>query len=165
MDRVLAADPTLWESRSWTTRVRRPGESEAAYVFVDRAQFEQRIGEGGFLEWAEYVGNLYGTPLPHPPPGRDVVLVIEVQGAAQVLDRVSDAVMILIVPPSLEALADRMRARGDAETSIERRLQVAAHEIDAGRALAHHVVVNDDVNRAVGEVAGILAQHRAPRLE
>jgi guanylate kinase len=157
---LLAADPTLWESRSWTTRDRRPGEAAEAYVFVDRPTFERHIRDDGFLEWAEYVGNLYGTPLPTPPEGKDVVLVIEVQGAAQVLDRVPDAIMILVVPPSAEVQAARMRARGDDDDHVSRRLAVAAEEEAAGRRLAQHVVVNDQLDAAVSEVAGILAGHR-----
>jgi guanylate kinase len=157
----LADDPTLWESRSWTTRARRPGEPEDAYTFVDRDAFERRIVEGGFLEWAEYVGNLYGTPLPDPPPGCDVVLVIEVQGAQQVLERVRGAVMILVLPPSREAQEARLRARGDGEDHVAKRLAVAAEEERVGRELAHHHVVNDDLDRAVREVAGILDGYRS----
>ncbi|MDQ3757533.1 MAG: guanylate kinase [Actinomycetota bacterium] len=160
VDRLLADDPTLWESRSWTTRARRPNEPEGAYTFVDRPTFERRIAEGGFLEWAEYVGNLYGTPLPEPPPGCDVILVIEVQGARQVLERVPDAVMILVVPPSRAVQEERLRARGDTDEHVAKRLAVAAEEERVGRELAHHLVVNDDLAGAVREVAGILARYR-----
>lgn len=160
VDRLLAVDPTLRESRSWTTRDRRLGESEDAYTFVDRATFEAAIDAGRFLEWAEYVGNLYGTPWPDPPPGTDVVLVIEVQGARQVLERVPDAVMVLVVPPSRAVQEARLRARGDSEEHVRRRLAVAEEEERVGRSLAHHVVVNDDLDRAVRGVAGILDGYR-----
>ena len=149
-------------SRSWTTRLQRPGEPDDAYTFVDRATFEARIAEGGFLEHAEYLGNLYGTPLEAPPPGCDLVLVIEVQGAGQVLQRVPGAVMILIVPPSRADQRARLEARGDPAAHVERRLAKAAEEEAEGRRLAHHVVVNDDLDRAVDEVAGILAGYRQP---
>jgi guanylate kinase len=162
VDRVLAADPTLRESRSWTTRERRPGEGEDAYTFVDRATFEAAIEADRFLEWAEYVGNLYGTPWPGPVPDTDLVLVIEVQGARQVLERVPDAVMILVVPPSRRVQEARLRARGDSEEHVQKRLAVADEEEQVGRALAHHVVVNDDLDRAVQEVAGILDGYRRP---
>jgi guanylate kinase len=159
---VVAGDRRLWPSRSWTTRSRRPGESEDAYTFVDRAQFEQRIAEGGFLEHAEYLGHLYGTPVPHPPPDADVILVIEVQGARQVLERVPGAVMILVVPPSREQQRARLERRGDPPEHVRRRLAKAEDEEAEGRRLAHHVVINDDLERAVGEVAGILESYRPP---
>jgi guanylate kinase len=158
--RLVARDATLCVSRSWTTRPQRPGEPDDAYTFVDREDFEKRIAEGGFLEHAEYLGNLYGTPLEPPPPGCDQVLVIEVQGARQVLDRVPGAVMILVVPPSRAQQRARLEARGDPGEHVERR--VAKAEEEEGRRLAHHVVVNDDLERAVGEVAGILAGYRLP---
>ena len=160
VSRLLQSDPTLELSRSWTTRAPRPSETAASYNFVDRDTFVANVDGGGFLEWAEYLGNLYGTPWPDPSSNRDTVLVIEVQGAQQVLERVPDAVMIFIVPPSQDAQAARLRARGDSEEQVRRRLESGVEEEAIGRRLAHHVVVNDDLDRAVGEVAGILASHR-----
>ena len=161
----MAQDPTLWESRSWTTRARRPEEPPDAYTFVDRDTFLDKVENGGFLEWAEYVGNLYGTPMPDPPAGSDVILVIEVQGAQQVLERVPGVVMVLVVPPSRRVQETRLRARGDSEPHVQQRLAVAEEEERIGRALAHHVVVNDDLDRAVHEVAGILGGYRNPPSE
>ena len=160
--RLLERDDRLWPSRSWTTRSRRPGEPEDAYHFVDRAAFERHRAEGGFLEWAEYLGQLYGTPIPSPPPGRDVVLVIEVQGARQILERVPGAVMVLVVPPSRAHQKERLEARGDTPERVGERLAAAEAEEAEGRRLAHHVVVNDDLERAVEQVADILAGHRSP---
>jgi guanylate kinase len=154
--------PGAWISRSWTTRARRPGESSDAYVFVDRSTFERHVDESGFLEWAELEANgqLYGTPWPDAPPGADVVLEIDVQGAAQVRERHPDAVVVLVVPPSREELAARMRKRGDDEEAIASRLAIAGQEEAQGRRLADHVVVNDDLERAVEELAGILKRSR-----
>jgi guanylate kinase len=160
--RLVARQPGLWVSRSWTTRAQRPGEPDDAYVFVDRRRFEDLVAQGGFLEWAEYLGNLYGTPLPVPPPGCDVILVIEVQGAKQVLERVPGAVMVLIVPPSREDQRRRLEGRGDDPAAAARRLAKAEEEEAEGRRLARHVVVNDDLDRAVDEVAGILTGYRSP---
>ena len=168
--RLLQRDPRLALSTSWTTRARREGEAEDAYVFVDRDAFMRNVADDGFLEWAEYLGHLYGTPRPRhvpgptrgPMPGQDLLLVIEVQGAQQVLDRVPESVMVLIVAPSGEDQERRLRVRGDSPTDVARRLESGRIEEQVGRRLAHYVVVNDDLDRAVEEVAGILAQYRIP---
>ena len=160
--RLAEEDPGLWLSRSWTTRVRRTGEAEDAYVFVDRATFEAKERAGGFFEWAEFLGNLYGTPVPEPDPGRDVLLEIDLQGARQVRDRRPDATLILLLPPSLEAQEARLRARGDDEAAISRRLRTGSEEERQGRAIADAVVVNHDVAQATAEVAGIVEGHRRP---
>jgi guanylate kinase len=158
---LLERDPDLWLSRSWTTRARRSDESEDAYTFVDRPTFQRHVREGGFLEWTEYLGHLYGTPVISAPPGKDAVLVIEVDGASQVLAKHSDALVILIVPPSPEVQAKRLRDRGDSEERVEQRVAHGVREQEIGRHLAQYVVVNDDLSRAIEEVAGILARHRS----
>jgi guanylate kinase len=150
----------LWLSRSWTTRAQRPGESDDAYEFVDRTTFEKHVADGGFLEWAEFLGQLYGTPNADPPPGTDVLLEIDLQGAAQVKERHPEALIVLLLPPSPEIQAERLRRRGDDEEEVARRLERGAREERVGRALTPFVVVNDDVDQAVAEVAGILAAHR-----
>ncbi|GAC1314310.1 MAG: hypothetical protein NVSMB16_11030 [Acidimicrobiales bacterium] len=164
MDRLVAEDASLWLSRSWTTRERRPGEAHDAYHFVDRATFEAAIAAGTFLEWAEVVpGQLSGTPLPVAPPGHDLVLEINLDGARQVRDLRPDALIVLIVAPSIEEQVERMRMRGDAPDQIARRVELGQREERIGRGLAHHVVVNDDLDRAVCEVTGIVRAHRSPR--
>jgi guanylate kinase len=165
VSRVLDRDPSLWLSRSWTTRPRRPHEAPDAYSFVDRATFEEAIAKGGFLEWDEHLGNLYGTPLPDPPPGKDVVLEIDINGAQQIRDRVPDSRVLLIEPPSRQILESRLLARGDRPEDVASRLARADMELDRGRQLADDVVVNDDLDRAVEEVAGILDGYRTPRSE
>ncbi len=161
--RLVDEDPSLWLSRSWTTRDRRPGETDDAYVFTDRATFEARVADGGFWEWAEFLGNLMGTPVPDPPPGSDILLEIDVQGARQILARPGGATVILLVPPSPEAQAARLRGRGDDEAQVQRRLAKGVSEVAEGRAIAHHVVVNDDIDRAVAEVRSILDAARSTR--
>jgi guanylate kinase len=169
--RLLELTPDLWLSRSWTTRPRRAGEPEDSYVFVDRAAFEKRIQEGGFLEWTEFPGTgaLYGTPSIEPAytesgaidaGGRDFLLEIELDGAQQVKRRHPDAVLIFIVAPSREAQEERLRHRGDDRDAVAKRIEVGAKELELGDRIADHVVVNDDVERAAREVAGILARYR-----
>ena len=162
-DHVVAADPSLWLSRSWTTRPRRNGERDDAYVFVDRATFERHIGSGGFFEWAEFLGNLYGTPVPDPPEGQDVLLEIDLQGAQQVRSLRPDAVLVLLLPPSPEAQEERLRTRGDDEAHIAKRLLAGQDEEREGRAIADAVVVNHDIPQATSDVAGILERYRSAR--
>ena len=133
-------------------------------MFVDRDRFLEHVDRGGFFEHAAVVdGHLYGTPVPEPPPGKDVVLEIDVQGAQQVLTQDPDALVVLVLAPSREAHEARLRGRGDDEAHVQRRLQMAEDEERVGRDMAHHIVVNDDLERAVGEVAAILETRRQDR--
>ena len=127
---------------------------------MDRASFEENIAAEGFLEWAEFLGHLYGTPIPDAPPGRDVVLEIDLQGARQVKERDPDALVVLLVPPSPEIQRQRLRRRGDDPAEVDRRIAIGAEEMRLGKKLTPFVVVNDEVDRAVSEVAGILDIHR-----
>lgn len=161
--RLLELDDHLWLSRSWTTRQRRPGEPVDAYTFVDRARFEERITAGGFLEWAPVLGELYGTPTPDPPEGRDVVLEIDVQGARQVSERHPEALSVMVLAPSVEAQTQRLRTRGDPEEHVQRRVALGRAEEAEGRELASHVIVNDEVETSVAQLLAIIevARHEA----
>ncbi len=161
--RVVDADEALWLSRSWTTRTPREGEHPEAYVFVNEEQFLAHADAGGFLEYAEFLGNLYGTPMPDVTDGQDVLLEIELQGARQVLERNPQARVILLVPPSEQVQADRLRGRGDPEHHVASRLEKGRQELEEGRLLAHHEVVNDDLEIAVAEVLGIVEDLRRQR--
>ena len=146
--------PDLWLSRSSTTvpAGRRPAD---AYVFVDRATFDADRDGGGFLEWADVFGNLYGTPGPHPPAGHDLLLEIDVQGAAQVKRPATPTSVVFFVGPvpggpgGAAAGPGRRRGRDRPPAGL-------AAPRSSGRALADHVVVNDDLDRAIEEVAAIL---------
>jgi guanylate kinase len=157
---LVAADPDLILSRSWTTRGQRPGEPDDAYVFVDRPTFEARVRAGGFFEWAEFLGNLYGTPTIEPDGRHDVLLEIDLQGALQVRRLRPDAALILLKAPSPEHQEARLRARGDDEDHIRDRLRAGADEEERGLAIADAVVVNHDVAQATAEVAGIVGRYR-----
>jgi guanylate kinase len=162
--RLVAADPVLQLSRSWTTRARRPGEEADAYTFVEDTAFQRKVDEKGFLEWvALWEGQRSGTPWPPDPPlppGADLLLEIDFRGAQLVKERAPEAVAILIVPPSREAQRQRLEGRGDPPEKIEHRLALADEEERLGYELADHVVVNDDLDRAIEEVAGIIEGHR-----
>lgn len=164
VERLVLDDPTLWLSRSWTTRSRRKGESPHAYRFVDRPTFEDLIERDGLVEYAEVFGNLYGTPVPTPPAGCDVVLEIDVQGAQQVRTRFPDAILVFVAPPTRVAQEARLRGRGtETEDQIARRLAKADAEEAIGEKIADYWVTNDELARAVAEVAGIVEGHRSRR--
>jgi len=158
---LVRRDPQLWLSRSWTTRERRPSESDDAYVFTDTASFEQRIHEGGFLEWTEFLGHYYGSPTPEPTAQEDLVLEIEVDGAQQVKQLHPDALLIFVLPPSREEQERRLRGRGDPNDKVMARLKKAEIEEPIGRDLADHVVVNDDLHTTIDEMLSIIDAARA----
>lgn len=164
--RLLEARPDLTFSVSLTTREPRPGEVDGVhYRFVSDAEFDAVIAADGFLEWAElYGGHRSGTPASEVEAavadGRDVLLEVDVQGARSVRDRVPDAVLVFLQPPSEEELARRLRARGTEENgALERRLAEARREM-AEAPTFDHVVVNDRVEEAVAEVLAIIDASR-----
>lgn len=163
VEELIARDASLWLSRSWTTRQQRDGEPDDAYVFVDRAAFEERIAAGGFLEWTEFLGNLYGSPMPQVDSGKDVVLEIELHGAQQVKQSHPEAILVFVRPPSREEQQRRLQGRGDPEHHVRERLRKAEDEEREGAKVADVVVVNDDLERAVHEIEAIIGAARAAR--
>jgi len=163
VEALVQRDDRLWLSRSWTTRERRPGEAEDAYVFVTREQFQQRIADNGFLEWTEFIGNMYGTPNPEAPAGRDIVLEIEVDGASQVKKMHPDAMLLFVLPPTREEQRARLQGRGDVEQKVEQRLRKAEDEEPIGKALADFVLINDDLNATIDEMLESINAARAKR--
>ena len=158
---LLSERKDIYFSVSFTTRQPRPGEVDGVnYNFVTRPEFERMIRDNELLEYAEYVGNYYGTSLKvirdRLNRGQDVLLDIEVQGAATVKAKCPEAVLIFILPPSLEELAHRLQARStDPEDVIVKRLKRAREECsEIGR--YDYLVVNDSVIAAVGEIISIL---------
>ena len=163
VEALVQRDDRLWLSRSWTTRERRPGEAEDAYVFVTREQFQQRIADNGFLEWTEFISNMYGTPNPEAPAGRDIVLEIEVDGASQVKKMHPDAMLLFVLPPTREEQRARLQGRGDVEQKVEQRLRKAEDEEPIGKALADFVLINDDLNATIDEMLELINAARAKR--
>ena len=170
---LLGMDDRFTVSVSATTRAPREGEVHGKhYYFIDRAEFERRIGSDMMLEWAEYCGNYYGTPgrevSENLEAGRNVILEIEVAGAMQIKKKCPGALLIMIAPPDFKTLEARLRGRGDNvdESVIAGRLATAKKEL-ARLAEYDYIVVNHDgaVDQAAADIIGIVdaEQHRVER--
>lgn len=153
----------LFYSVSMTTRSMRPGEQNGReYYFVSREEFDRNIESGNLLEWAEFVGNRYGTPKDKVEEtrntGKNVLLEIEVKGTSQVLEKVQgdDVISIFIAPPSIEELEKRIRGRStETDDVVKARLARAIQELDYKKQYKY-VVVNDDLQTAVEEIRQII---------
>jgi guanylate kinase len=158
---LLKSHPELYLSVSVTTRSPRPGEINGKhYYFVSRSQFEQMVAQSEMLEWAEFAGNFYGTPRKPVEEkireGKTVLLEIELEGARQIRASFPNALRIFILPPSLQALEQRLRGRGqDSEEAIARRLGRAKEEIDAAGEFDVEVI-NDDLETALKDIEAAL---------
>lgn len=154
-------DPKYYYSVSATTRKPREGEQDGVhYRFLERAEFERLAESGGFLEFAEFCGNLYGTleaPIAeHLEAGHHVILEIEVQGAAQIRELRPDAVFVFIAPPSLEILRERLAGRGtEAADVIEKRIAQAEYEMTLTKRY-DYCVVNDKLEDAIADFKAIV---------
>ena len=166
VERLVEQLPNLRMSRSYTSRLARDGEADGVdYNFVSRERFEEMIAAGDFLEWADVVGNLYGTCANDTErlleEGFDVVLVIDVQGARKVRAAGLDTTTVFVMPPSFGELEHRLRSRSkDSEEAIQRRLEVARAEV-AAFVDYDFVVVNDELTAAVDRLRSIVVAERA----
>jgi len=166
VERLVQVLPNLRMSRSYTSRQARAGERAGVdYNFISRDQFEALIKDDAFLEWADVFGNLYGTALADVQAlldqGQDVVLVIDVNGARQVKKRDVDHTAIFVMPPSFQALEQRLRGRSkDTEEQMQRRLSTARAEASSYDDY-DYVVVNDDLESTVVRLQEIIAAERS----
>lgn len=164
--RVLEVVDNLSYSVSYTTRGPRPTEVNGReYFFVDRATFEEMVADGEFLEWACVHGNFYGTSrrqiAEKTASGIDIILEVDVQGAASVRKLLMDSVSVFILPPSYELLYQRLCARGtDSPENLELRMRNAPDELKQYSSF-DYVIINDEVERAVGQLASIIYAERA----
>jgi guanylate kinase len=164
-ERLVQVVPDLSLSRSYTSRAIRPGEADGIdYNFITRARFEQMVAAEAFLEWADVFGNLYGTGAEDAESylmaGRDLVLVIDVQGARQVRVRCAGTVGVFVLPPSFPVLEQRLRGRSsDSEQAMQRRLQTARDEVAAFNEY-DYVVVNDELEACVDRLRSIVLAER-----
>ncbi|HEY3245274.1 MAG TPA: guanylate kinase [Phycisphaerae bacterium] len=165
---LLKADPTMVWSVSATTRPPRGDEqSGRSYEFIDRAEFERRRAAGEFLETAEYVGHLYGTPL-RPVldairSGRDVLMEIDVQGGYQVSRKMPESIRFFVLPPDMESLKARLAGRRtESAEQLQRRLAKADGEIGFARDCGcyQHFVVNDVLDETVAEIREIVRREK-----
>ena len=165
VERLVQVVPDLALSRSYTSRSQRPGEADGIdYNFVSRSRFEEMIAADAFLEWADVFGNLYGTCAAdaerHLGTVRDLVLVIDVQGARQVRNRCADTVGVFVMPPSFAVLEQRLRGRSkDTEEAMQRRLRTARAEV-AAYAEYDYVIVNDELEACVDRLRAIVLAER-----
>jgi guanylate kinase len=164
---LLAADAGIQLSISYTTRAPRPGEVDGQhYHFVSRESFEEMLERGDFLESAEVYGNFYGTSQPwieaSRKTGKDILLEIDWQGAAQVRKLIPEAIGIFILPPSVEALRQRLTGRGQDSGEVIQRRVAAAREDISHVGEFDYVIINDDFNTALQD---LLAAVRAQRLK
>ena len=165
VERLVQVVPDLSLSRSYTSRQARPGECDGVdYNFITRTRFEAMIAGEAFLEWADVFGNLYGTGAADSEralsAGRDLVLVIDVQGARQVRRRCEGTVGIFVMPPSYAVLEQRLRGRSkDPEAAMQRRLQTAREEV-AAFAEYDYVVINDELDACVERLRAVVVAER-----
>lgn len=159
--RLRASHPELRLSVSATTRPPREGEEHGRdYWFLDDEEFDRRVGEGDFVEHAEYAGRHYGTLREeldrHLGEGAPVVLEIEVQGARQIRESMPEAIQVFVVPPSFEVLEERLQQRGtDGADTIARRLEVSRVELESQHEFDHRIV-NDDLEATVAELEALV---------
>jgi guanylate kinase len=166
IQRVLKQVPNLSYSVSYTTRAPRNGEVNGReYFFIDTEQFQKMVAANEFLEWAQVHSKLYGTArqqvLREVSEGHDIILEVDVQGAASVRALLADAVSIFILPPSFEVLKQRLQARGtDSPEELDLRLRNAPTELKDYSAF-QYVILNDDLDRAANQMTAIVHAERA----
>lgn len=159
--RFLEKNPNFKLSVSCTTRAKRPGEEHGVnYYYLTREEFMKSVEKGEFLEWAEFSGNCYGTSKKFVQQGldnnEDILLEIDTQGALQVKEKMSNAVLIFILPPSIKELENRLRGRGtETEDAIQKRLNTVKSEIENSKYF-NYQIVNDKVDKAVEEIEKII---------
>ncbi|GAB6066655.1 guanylate kinase [Aquifex pyrophilus] len=166
-EKLLSELDNLEKVITYTTRKPRPYEKNGVdYVFITKEEFEKKIEEDFFLEYANVYGNYYGTPKKDIErileEGKDALLVIDVQGAFKVKELRPDTITIFLLPPSLEELKRRIESRGYKDDNLERRLKTAREEIPCARYF-DYIVVNDFLTSAVEKVKSIIVSHRVSR--
>lgn len=164
---LLNSLPDIHFSVSYTTRPPRPNEENGVdYYFVNNEEFQSMIKKDKFLEWAEVHGFFYGTSLSEVEKafreGKDLILDVDIQGASSIKRKMTDAVTVFVLPPSWEALKERLSFRENNDEIVERRLKRAKEEIKEWKNF-EYIIINDNLKKAVTELSSIILAERAKR--
>lgn len=165
LEEVLLRNDNLFYSVSATTRAMREGEKEGvSYFFKTRDEFEEMIANAQLLEYTEYCGNYYGTPkqavMDMLEQGKDVILKIEIEGAANIKKMFPDAALVFILPPSMNELSRRLHKRGtEDEATIQRRLETARNELEFAKNY-DYAIVNGDLGKAIDDFMTVIAAEK-----
>ena len=165
LEEVLLSNDNLFYSVSATTRAMREGEKEGvSYFFKTRDEFEEMIANAQLLEYTEYCGNYYGTPkqavMDMLEQGKDVILKIEIEGAANIKKLFPDAALVFILPPSMNELSRRLHKRGtEDEATIQRRLETARNELKFAKNY-DYAIVNGDLGKAIDDFMTVIAAEK-----
>ena len=170
LNRVMEQRDRVQYSISATSRAMRPGEVDGkSYYFVSRERFEELIAQGALLEYAEYVGNYYGTPLKPileaTEQGIDIVMDVDVVGALKIKEKMPEAVLVFITAPSLDVIRQRLEKRGDVSPeAMEERLERAKWEYTQAERY-DYLVVNEDLDTAAGELMAIMQAEKCKTMD
>ena len=152
-------DPKVTVSRSWTTREPRVDDKDDSYFFVDATAFNKHKDSGGFIEWNEFLGSMYGTPMPDSADKRDLILEIDVSGGRQINEKLPEAILIFddVEDPELRR---RLSERGDKSSEIDKRSLEAERERKEAKELNYQIILNDDLGKATKEIYEIICRAR-----
>lgn len=152
-------DSKITVSRSWTTRKPRVDDKDSSYFFVDDDAFNKHKNDGGFIEWNEFLGSMYGTPMPDSDDQRDLILEIDVSGGRQISEKLPEAILIFVDVEDSE-LRRRLSGRGDESSEIEKRVLEAERERKEAKELNYKIILNDNLAKATKEIYEIICKAR-----
>ena len=160
-EKLVTRDKNLALSQSWTTRIRRSDEDPEAYKFVNRQEFLDHQNHKGFIEWNEFLGELYGTPVPDASDANDILLEIDVAGGNQIKENYVDALLIFVDAPSVEEQRRRLLERGDTQERAEERIIEGERERIEAESLGYLKIINDDLEETIKRIQEVISEKRA----
>tara|TARA_Y100000746_G_C15452369_1_gene427730 strand:+ start:942 stop:1502 length:561 start_codon:yes stop_codon:yes gene_type:complete len=159
-EKLVTQDKNLALSQSWTTRTRRSDEDPEAYKFVSRQEFLDHQNQRGFIEWNEFLGELYGTPVPDASVPHDILLEIDVAGGHQIKENYSDALLIFVDAPSVEEQRRRLLERGDTGERASERIVEGERERIEAESLGYLKIINDDLKETIKKIQEVISEKR-----